>query len=62
MAGLEKAVGIRLLDRDDRGVRLTDAGVASLVNRATVRDRRADLVALLTTTPIPARVVVRTGG
>jgi len=62
MAGLEKSVGIRLLDRDGRGVRRTDARVASLVDQAAVRDRRADLVAFLTTTPIRARVVVRTEG
>ena len=36
---------------------ITDKGY---VNQAAVRDRRADLVALLTADPTPARVVVRT--
>ena len=35
---------------------ITDKGY---VNQAAVRDRRADLVALLTADPLPSRVVVR---
>ena len=38
---------------------ITDKGY---VNQRAVRDRRADLVALLTADPPPARVVVRTAG
>jgi feruloyl-CoA synthase len=38
---------------------ITDKGY---VNQAAVRDRRADLAALLTADPLPPQVVVRTGG